>query len=130
MQRITIKQSDIINGLGVFAEEDIKKGSTIEIVPLLLMSMKEFDLIKQTKLYFYFFEYTNNHFAIALGYGSLYNHSYTPNARYLYNFKNKQLIIKSIKNIKKDEEIFFNYNFYPDDKTPLGDWFPKEQKVV
>lgn len=130
MQRITIKQSDIINGLGVFAEEDIEKGSTIEIVPLLLMSMKEFDLIKQTKLYFYFFEYTNNHFAIALGYGSLYNHSYTPNARYLYNFKNKQLIIKSIKNIKKGEEIFFNYNFYPDDKTPLGDWFPKEQKVV
>lgn len=108
------------------AEEDIKKGSTIEVVPLLLMSMKEFDLIKQTKLYYYFFEYTNNHFAIALGYGSLYNHSYDPNARYLYSYKNKQLIIKAIKDIKKGEEIFFNYNYYPDDKTPLEDWFKED----
>jgi hypothetical protein len=123
MQKITIQQSNTIKGLGVIAEVDFKKGDTIEIVPLLLMPMKEFDLIKKTKLYYYFFEYTNSHFAIALGYGSLYNHSYSPNARYLYSFKNKQLIIKAIKNIKKSEEIFFNYNYYPNDKTPLGDWF-------
>lgn len=125
MRRITIQQSKIIKGLGVIADEDIEKGSTIEVVPLLLMSMKEFDLIKQTKLYYYFFEYTNNHFAIALGYGSLYNHSFMPNARYLYSYKNKQLIVKAIKDIKKGEEIYFNYNYYPDDQTPLGDWFPK-----
>lgn len=130
MQKITVRQSKIIRGQGVFAEEDIKKGSTIEIVPLLLMSMKEFDLIKKTKLYYYFFEYTDNHFAIALGYGSLYNHSFNPNARYLYSYKNKQLIIKAVKDIKKEDEIFFNYNYYPNDKTELGDWFPKDHKVV
>ena len=70
------------------------------------MPIKEFDLIRQTKLYYYFFEYTNSHFAIALGYGSLYNHSYIPNARYLYNFKNKTLVIKAIKNIKKVRKYF------------------------
>ena len=127
MQRITIRQSNIIKGLGVFAEEDIKKGSTIEKVPLLLMSMKELSLIRKTKLYYYFFEYTNNHFAIALGYGSLYNHSFMPNERYLYNFKSKQMIIKSIKDIKRGEEIFFNYNYYPNDNTPLDDWFKKDE---
>ena len=129
MQKITVQQSKVFDGLGVFAEEDIKKGALIEKAPLLLMSMKEFDLIKRTKLYYYFFEYTNNHFAITLGYGSLYNHSYTPNARYYYNY-NKELEIYAIKNIKKGEEIFFNYNWYPDDKTPLGDWFPSNHKVV
>jgi hypothetical protein len=92
--------------------------------------MTEFELIKKTKLYYYYFEYSNSHFAIVLGYGSLYNHSYTPNARYLYDYKNKTFIIKAIKNIKKDEEIFFNYNYYPNDKTQLGDWFPKDDKVV
>ncbi len=130
MQRITVQQSKIAKGLGVFAEENIKKGELIEKAPLLLMSMKEFDHIKKTKLYYYFFEYTNNHFAIALGYGSLYNHSYAPNARYLYNFKQKHLKITAIKNIKKGEEIVFNYNYYPDDKTPLEDWYKEEVDVL
>ena len=85
--------------------------------------MKEFELIKQTKLYYYFFEYTNSHFVIALGFGSLYNHSYKPNARYTYNFKEKILKVIALNDIDKDEEIFFNYNYYPNNKTPLGDWF-------
>ena len=55
MQKITIQQSNVIKGLGVVATDDIKKGSVIEIVPLLLMPIKEFDLIRQTKLYYYFF---------------------------------------------------------------------------
>lgn len=126
MQKIILKQTDSM-GQGVFANKDFKKGETIEIVPLLLLPMQDFEHIKKTKLYYYFFEYTNSHFAIALGHGSLYNHSYTPNARYLYNFKNKQFKIKAIKDIKEGEEIFINYNYYPDDKTPLGDWFKKHK---
>lgn len=129
MQRITIQQSSVAKGLGVFADEDIKKGEIIEKAPLLLMSMKEFEHIIKTKLYYYFFEYTNKHFAIALGYGSLYNHSYTPNARYLYNYKNKHFKIIAISNIKKGEEILFNYNYYPDDQTPLDDWYKEKVDV-
>lgn len=127
MLKITVQQSKNIKGLGVIATDDIKKGEIIENAPLLLMPMKEFELIKKTKLFYYFFEYTNSHFAIALGYGSLYNHSYKPNARYLYSFKEKHLKIKAIRDIKKGEEIFFNYNYYPDDETPLGDWFKKAE---
>lgn len=122
MYKIKVKKSKVAKGLGVFATEDIKKGELIEKAPLLLMKMKEFEQIKKTKLYYYFFEYTNSHFAIALGYGGLYNHSYEPNARYYYN-TDKELEIYSIKNIKKGEEIVFNYNYYPDDKTPLEDWY-------
>ncbi|MFZ3301116.1 MAG: SET domain-containing protein-lysine N-methyltransferase, partial [Microgenomates group bacterium] len=109
MQKIIVQQSKVAKGLGVFAKKDIKKGELIEKAPLLLMPMKEFEYIKKTKLYYYFFEYTNKHFAIALGYGSLYNHSYNPNARYYYNYS-KQLEIYAIKDIKNGEEIVFNYN--------------------
>jgi len=122
MQKIIIKQSNKIKGRGVFAEQAIKKGELIEITPLLLMPMAEFEYIKKTRLYYYFFEYSNSHFAIALGYGSLYNHSYNPNARYYYNYS-KELEIYAIKDIQKGEEILFNYNWDPNDKTPLGDWF-------
>lgn len=129
MQKVIVQQSKVAKGLGVFATNNIKKGELIENAPLLLMDMNEFEHIKKTKLYYYFFEYTNKHFAVALGYGSLYNHSYTPNSRYLYNFKARCLKIIAIKNIKKGEEIFFNYNYYPDDTTPLEDWYKEKVDI-
>ncbi len=125
MQDLQIKKSEG-KGIGVFANRNFKKSETLEVAPLILVPIKEFELIKKTKLYYYYFEYSNSHFAIALGYGSLYNHSYTPNARYLYDYKNKKLIYKAIKNIRKNEEININYNYYPNDKTPLEDWFKKD----
>ena len=122
--KITIKPSKKINGRGVFATDDIKKGEVIEKCPTILMSSEDFNLIKKTTLNYYYFEYSDkNPAVIVLGYGSLYNHSYAPNSRYLYDYKNDLLVIKAIDDIKKGEEIFFNYNYYPNDKTPLGEWF-------
>ena len=48
-----------------------------------------------------------------LGYGSLYNHSFTPNADIDYNVKNVEnfLQFEAIKDIKAGEEIFFDYEF-------------------
>jgi SET domain-containing protein len=123
MQKIIVKYSKLSKGRGVFANADIKKGEILEISPLLLLPMKDFELIKKTKLYYYYFEYTDDKVAIALGFGSLYNHSYKPNARYLYDYKNKNLKYKAIKDINEGEEIFINYNYYPNDRTKLEDWF-------
>lgn len=122
-QRVFVNQSKTIKGMGVFAAEPIKKGEIIEVCPLILVPMKDFEQVKKTKLYYYFFEYTKTYFAIALGYCSLYNHSYSPNAKYLYNYRKKTITIVALKNIDLNEEIFFNYNYFPNDKTPLGDWF-------
>ena len=60
--------------------------------------------------------------AIALGFGSIYNHSYEPNATYKIKPKEKIIEFVAIKNIEKNNEITVNYNFgNPKDKTPL--WF-------
>lgn len=120
---ISVRHSVKINGRGVFAERNIKKGETIETCPVILLPMKEFEYFKKTGLYYYFFEYSKKEFAVNLGYGSLYNHSFEPNSKYVFNYAKKQIKVIAIKNIAKDEEIFFNYNWNPDDKTPLGDWF-------
>lgn len=72
---------------------------------------------------FYYFEYTNKEFAVVLGYGSIYNHSYKPNAQYRFNFRKKVMVVRAIKKIKMGEEIFINYNFWSDDKSSLEEWF-------
>ncbi len=57
---------------------------------------------------------------ICLGFGSLYNHSYSPNATYKKLHEEKMIEFIAIKDIKKDEEITVNYNFGdPDDKSEL-----------
>jgi len=60
--------------------------------------------------------------AIALGFGSIYNHSYSPNADWKQNFRTKCMVYRAVKNIKKGQEITVNYNGEPDDETPI-DWF-------
>ena len=65
MQDLQIKKSEG-KGVGVFANRNFKKGKTLEVAPLILVPIKEFEQIKKTKLYYYYFEYSNSHFAIAL----------------------------------------------------------------
>jgi SET domain-containing protein len=58
--------------------------------------------------------------AVALGYGSLYNHSYQPNARY-DDESGKTKVFSALRDIAPGEEIVVNYNGVPEDKTPV--WF-------
>lgn len=108
-------------GRGVFAGEEIKTGNVIEACPVIELP-NEAEKLKNSKLYNYYFLWSKNRksAAIALGYGSLYNHSYEPNATYVKDKINKQVIFKAIKDIKQNEEITVNYNYgNPDDKSPL-----------
>ncbi len=110
----------INKGRGVFTSKDIKKGTVIEICPTIVFGVNDRKLVNDTFLYEYYFEWgiTGRKGAVALGFGSLYNHSYTPNARYYPDFDLNILEFQSIKNIKAGEEITVNYNYDPDnDKT-------------
>lgn len=127
---IYIEKSKNIEGYGVFARNNIKKNTLIESCPLILVPIKDFYHIKQTKLNFYYFEYNSKFIAMALGYGSLYNHSYRPNAKYVFNYKKKLIRIYSLRVIKADEEILINYNYDPEDKTSLKKWYDPNLKVV
>lgn len=112
-----IKIINIINkGRGVVAIQDIEKDEIIETCPIIFISKEEADFIKNksTVLKFYYLEQTaNNKFCIMLGYGSIYNHSFNPNADIEYNEEKIEnyLFFKAIKHIKAGEEIFFDYQF-------------------
>ena len=55
----------------------------------------------------------------SLGYGSLYNHSYRPNARY-DDEEGRIMVFTALRDIGRGEEITVNYNGEPGDETPVG----------
>ncbi|MFJ7936750.1 SET domain-containing protein [Sporosarcina sp. NPDC096371] len=110
-------------GRGIYATRDIKAGELIEVSPVLISSKNEWKYLKKTVLfdYCYTWDEGNDCTAIALGYGSLFNHSYAPNATYNYNIENLSIDFFAIDDIKDGKEITINYNEDSEDKSPL--WF-------
>jgi len=110
-------------GRGIFATRDIKTGELIEVSPVLTSIKNDWKYLKKTVLYNYCFSWGENyeHTAIALGYGSLYNHSYTPNAEYKNNIDNLSIDFYAIADITDGQEITINYNESSEDDSPL--WF-------
>ncbi len=109
-------------GRGVFASCDLTPNEIIEICPVVEIPENQLGWLRKTELFNYFFKWGRDlkKGAICLGFGSLYNHSYTPNATYIKNFKQKQIEFVTIKEIKKGEEITVNYNLGdPNDQRPL-----------
>lgn len=110
-------------GRGVFTENYIEAGTIIEIAPVLVFSLNDTLLIKQTSLYDYYFMWSEIEeiAAIALGYGSIYNHSYSPNAKYETYYEDKKIHFITLSDINKGDEICINYNHDPANTTPV--WF-------
>lgn len=123
---IQVKTSPISDGefnRGVFATCDIKKGMLLHEAPVISYPNDEHKHIEQTLLADYAFEYGVNHTAILLGYGMLFNHSYTPNAMYEIDFDKHIFAFYAHTDIKAGEEILINYNGEVDETDPM--WFDK-----
>jgi uncharacterized protein len=110
-------------GRGVFALADLEKETVIEIAPVIVMSSKDREFIDRTLLHDYIFEWgkKRDECCLALGYVSLYNHSYQSNCEYEMNFKKHLIAVKTIRAVKAGEELFINYNGEWNNAKPL--WF-------
>lgn len=102
-------------GRGVFARETMYRGETVESCPLVLMRRASVML----PLDHYVYEWSPTKYALALGYGSLYNHSFDPNAFYEFDTKAKLIRIQVRRIIRRGDEIRINYNGDPEDQTPV-----------
>lgn len=124
---IYVAQSSI-SGLGVFAREEIREGEVVEECLVILVPGDQLSDLTKTRLLDYYFAWGVGFqsAAVCLGFGSLYNHSYKPNAKYIKDEEDNIIRFVAIKNIKRDEEIIINYNGHPEDKTKL--WFEAREK--
>ena len=110
-------------GRGIFTKELILANTIIEIAPVIVMPAADRILLDKTLLHDYIFEWGTDKIqcCMALGMVPIYNHSYNSNCEYFMDYSTETIMLKTIKNIEKDEEVFINYNGDFDDKTLL--WF-------
>lgn len=110
-------------GRGVYTMEDIPAGTIVEISPVIVLTKEERADVEKTILFNYIFEWGEGYEGgcVALGYVSIYNHSYHSNCIYDMDVESELMIIKTVRDIKKGEELFTNYNAEADNETPL--WF-------
>ena len=110
-----------LHGFGVFTDEAFASGDPIEECPVLVIPSRQRELIDRTVFSGYYYEWGEGEGALALGFGSLYNHSYRPTARYDPAEVGPVLIISAIRRINPGTEITINYNGNPRSRKRL--WF-------
>ena len=102
-------------GRGVVARVDIPAETEFERAPVLVLPDEAVD---DNLLVHYVYHWGRGTVGLVLGYGSLYNHSFRPNARY-DDVGVQTKVFTSIKPIEAGEEITINYNGEPEDKSEL-----------
>jgi len=112
-------------GRGVFASHDISAGEIVELSPVLIIEPQHTSRIDGMVLEDYVFiwkpEGGEVSLAVALGFGSLFNHSFQPNIVYHRQFERRLIEFKALRDIAAGEEVVVNYNRDPNDLTPI--WF-------
>ena len=110
-------------GRGIFTTHSLKKGTVVEIAPVIVMDNSDREWLDKTLLHDYIFEWggKKKQCCMALGWVPLYNHSYQSNCEYEMDYKNEMIQIVTVRSIKKREELFINYNGEWNNENKL--WF-------
>ncbi len=108
------------HGRGVFAARAFEAGELIEVCPVLVLPAGE-QGTSDTVLWDHAYEWADGGGAIALGFGSLYNHAWEANARYEHDYDAGLIRVYAVVPIAEGEEVTINYT-----GTPVGTgdlWF-------
>lgn len=105
-EQLAVGESPSIRGSrGVFATRPFARGEVVERCPVVLQSMSD---VSGT-LRDYVFGIDDDTAGVALGYGSMYNHSKNPHLTYYYNPERQEMEFVATRPIRAGEEIFVSY---------------------
>lgn len=100
-------------GRGVFATRTIAQGEVVELAPVIVIAPDEQRLVHKTVLNDYVFGWGDT-IAVALGYASLYNHSWDANLAYRKLLDEELVEFVARRDIGAGEELTTNYtSAYP-----------------
>ncbi len=127
-----------IEGIGVFATQDIKEGEVVERCPMVRLGWRS-NYVHDPVIWKYLYTQPKcdctdckNHgfiFWMVLGYGMIYNHQDIPNTKWKFNYKQSIADVVASKDIKAGEEIFVSYGstyFKNRNKIDSSNIAPKE----
>ncbi len=105
-------KKDKRKGRGVFCNRSFLKDEIIEECPLLIIPADEYKRMAATNLADYFFNFNKEQktLALALGFGSLYNHACLPNACYSIDTVTQTITFYALDFIDKGKEMCINYS--------------------
>ena len=98
-------------GRGLYARRDLRRGALIEVSPVIVINRD--DVGDEELLSYYVFEWSRGKRAVALGVGSLFNHSTMANAWWEVVKDKKVLRFYAGRDIRRGEEILVNYGYQP-----------------
>lgn len=100
-------------GRGVFAARNYKQNEIVEVCPVIIIEQPLKTLPQPLKTNVFNWgalAKTHTSFAIALGFGSMYNHDNPSNMRYQAKSKECTLVFSTVRTVLKGEELTINYN--------------------
>ncbi|KAG0303332.1 hypothetical protein BGZ98_006786 [Dissophora globulifera] len=118
-------------GRGVITAVAIPTRTVIDISPILLFPSEEYSLHGQhTQLDHYTYRWQGG-MALALGLGSMFNHSNKPNVGFQRDFNNKVIRYTTLREIEAGEELCISYGpnlWFPDMEVEQEEEQEQEQR--
>jgi SET domain-containing protein len=110
---LCVRDTGTERGRGVFASRRFVSGEVVEVAPVLVLKV-DYDALPAL-LKTYVFDWTTltgvpRSQAVALGYGSMYNHANPANLRYVADARQNVMRYVAVRDIEPDEELTINYN--------------------
>jgi SET domain-containing protein len=108
-------------GRGVVASRRIEANEIFERAHVLVLPRKEAEVVLGCEVLASYVYGWGESVAIALGHGSLFNHSYEPNVVYTQFIEEQVLEFAALVDIEEGAELCINYGGHPADRSPV--WF-------
>ena len=114
--KLEVKKSPL-HGVGVFCKQNIEKGEVVEVSRMLKLDWKmKYQHDRIIRDYCWIRNCSCNDCTVhgsnmymAMGFGSLYNHSDTPNIDNKTDYNNLVMVLTANKQIEQGEELFITY---------------------
>jgi hypothetical protein len=121
-------------GRGVFAGRSYRKGEVIEVCPVLTLAEGTVEAaLGALNRYLFKWGKDEDRLAVALGFGSLYNHSPDPNARFTPRTATDDIVFRARRDIAEGEQILIDYGWNEEEYAAFarpGSYLPGSRPVA